>query len=628
MASTINASATSDILKQESADSNRVGRKKRAKVARLSEMVSESRFWRGPTPPDVSAEDVKAEDSWKAWSRHLRRRSAPPTLLDLCDTTSSPLYWGLSASRIPRAAQQIVQLEGLGRRQPGKKRPRVEDVERSVAGWLELSPRLPQTLDFALETLAVAHGLPLLAELVGREFWWQLIDALWHVAQAAADWRSDAELPPEQGVSQQLLAGELPLTLAYLFPEMRPVYKLQAAAHEGLSEGFVELLNGRGLVHGQYLAYLRPLLATWTRCRVLGNKFKKGTWNRSAEEQFSELTTHALALSSPQGTPLLGWPEAAPWTADFLRAALHIANDTADISAARALLKKKITTELKGKQVHVVPETSENCEWAGVAYMRTEWHRRAPSVAIDYSTPDLGLEVWGESRRLIAGTWSWETTLGGKRLEPAGSWDEVCWFSDDDVDYLELSIDLADGARLERQILLAREEMFLLLADNVIGVSSGKMCHRYRLPLDGNIAFQGEPETREGLLHAARPVARVLPLALPEWRSDPRVGQLIASDGDLQLEQEWDGTNMACPLLIDLKNSRIKKPCTWRQLTVAEALEIQSSDVAVGYRAQCGRQQWLFYRSLAKAANRTVLGQNFSIECVVARFLAPAGDID
>jgi hypothetical protein len=127
---------------------------------------------------------------------------------------------------------------------------------------------------------------------------------------------------------------------------------------------------------------------------------------------------------------------------------------------------------------------------------------------------------------------------------------------------------------------------------------------------------------------ANKPLARVLPLALPEWRVDPRVGQLKTSGGRLQLEQSREGTSVSCPLFFDLKRGRLSKPCTWRQLTVAQTLEIQSPDVAVGYRAQCGKQQWLYYRSLAKAANRTVLGQNLSIECLMARFLSPSGEID
>ena len=137
-----------------------------------------------------------------------------------------------------------------------------------------------------------------------------------------------------------------------------------------------------------------------------------------------------------------------------------------------------------------------------------------------------------------------------------------------------------------------------------------------------------EKETREALLTATKPVARVMPLGLPEWRSDPRGGSFTCEDDRLVLQQGREGHNMACPLLFDLQKNRVTKQCTWRQLTIAESLEIQSPDVAVGYRAQCGKQQWLIYRSLGPKANRTVMGQNTSSECFVARFLAPSGEVE
>jgi hypothetical protein len=59
---------------------------------------------------------------------------------------------------------------------------------------------------------------------------------------------------------------------------------------------------------------------------------------------------------------------------------------------------------------------------------------------------------------------------------------------------------------------------------------------------------------------------------------------------------------------------------TWRKLTVAESLETQPDDVAVGYRVQIGKEQWLIYRSLVEPANRTLLGHNLSTEALVARF--------
>ena len=587
---------------------------------KLSEGRTTKRFWRETAP-----KEILSNNSTSVWASHLSKRRSPRSLEQLCDTSISPLGWGLTLQEI---SPKTVELLSLHDQLCADSRISDQTIEQILAGWLEGTQALPQTIDFAVECLVVAHTLPRISAAVLPEFWWELIDALWKIVCSAKDWRSDAELPVEQGVAQQMLAGELPLTMAYLVPEIRPVGKLRSAAHEALSEGLAELTNGNGLLQGEYLSYQRPLLACWTRCRMLGKHFKKGCWNVKGEEQFQWLVTHCLGLSSPKGTPLLGQPHYEVWSPDFLRTAVQVGGDKDDAAAAHAIFSKKLASAVKSGNNDALPETSDNCEWAGVAYMRAEWERKSPVLAIDYSSPDLRLECWSGAQRLLSGTWSWESTLDGKHLEPVGSWDESCWFSDDDVDYLELSLDLVGGAKLERQILLARDEMFLLLADYVIDTRGGKLSHRFRLPLDAEVEFEPEQETREGLLSAGKTLARVLPLALPEWRSDPRVGKLIVSNGCLQLEQDREGRNIACPLLIDLNRSRAKKECTWRQLTVAEALEIQSHDVAVGYRAQCGKDQWLVYRSLTEPANRTLLGQNLSIECLVGRFLAPEGEID
>lgn len=79
---------------------------------------------------------------------------------------------------------------------------------------------------------------------------------------------------------------------------------------------------------------------------------------------------------------------------------------------------------------------------------------------------------------------------------------------------------------------------------------------------------------------------------------------------------------MFAPLFVDLNRKRLDKPLTWRQLTVGQLREIVPHDVAVGYRVQVGKAQWLMYRSLAPAAIRTVLGQNLMHEFLVGRFHA------
>ena len=75
------------------------------------------------------------------------------------------------------------------------------------------------------------------------------------------------------------------------------------------------------------------------------------------------------------------------------------------------------------------------------------------------------------------------------------------------------------------------------------------------------------------------------------------------------------------PLWIDFSASRFEKQRTWRQLTVAELLKTVTSDVAVAYRVQAAKEQWVVYRSLDKPGNRTFLGHNLSSEALVGKFL-------
>jgi hypothetical protein len=127
------------------------------------------------------------------------------------------------------------------------------------------------------------------------------------------------------------------------------------------------------------------------------------------------------------------------------------------------------------------------------------------------------------------------------------------------------------------------------------------------------------------MLVAKRPLARVIPPALPEWRVDPRIGDVTGAVGQVRLAEQSRARVLACPLFFDLRRDRVVQPCTWRQLTVAEALTIQPTDVAIGYRIQCGQDQFVFYRSQGPVGNRTLLGQNTSSDFLAARFPAKTG---
>jgi hypothetical protein len=191
---------------------------------------------------------------------------------------------------------------------------------------------------------------------------------------------------------------------------------------------------------------------------------------------------------------------------------------------------------------------------------------------------------------------------------------------------LELETKLTAGWRIQRQMMLARDDQILFLSDALLGEEPAAITYRSELQLARGVQFLPANETREGHLTARRAGALVLPLALPEWRSQSG-GELRARDGVLELTQSHQGRRLFAPLLFDLSPARLRKECTWRQLTVAEQLTIQPADAAVAFRAQVGKDQWTVYRSLAAKANRTFMGHNIVSECQIARFL-PDGNAE
>jgi hypothetical protein len=263
---------------------------------------------------------------------------------------------------------------------------------------------------------------------------------------------------------------------------------------------------------------------------------------------------------------------------------------------------------------------SVTSETAELAILRTSWDRRASQLAVTYNDQQIEWELNCGGTTVWSGPANPEIRIDDRPLELAGQWEEVCSELGDDSDYFELEMCLASGRSLQRQILLARSDRFLLVSDVLVVERQVDIEYSHRLPLVQEISFHPAAETREGYFAAKRRVATVLPLAFPEWRSERITGELVHEETGLWYRMNSRARRLYAPLFIDLDPSRANKPLTWRRLTVAEHLEAQPHDVAAGYRVQIGTQQWLIYRSLAPRANRTVLGQNISTEFVVARF--------
>jgi hypothetical protein len=152
------------------------------------------------------------------------------------------------------------------------------------------------------------------------------------------------------------------------------------------------------------------------------------------------------------------------------------------------------------------------------------------------------------------------------------------------------------------------------------------MKYRCRWPLAKGVSTIAESETSEGYLYDGKKIrALVIPPALQEWKigtAPPTCsskGSLEMGSADFTLIQSGTGQALYAPLFLDLSPRRSKRPRTWRQLTVAEKLEIVPADVAVAYRVQVGKKQFVFYRSLGEAQNRTFFGQNVNTELFLGR---------
>jgi hypothetical protein len=227
---------------------------------------------------------------------------------------------------------------------------------------------------------------------------------------------------------------------------------------------------------------------------------------------------------------------------------------------------------------------------------------------------------------LLSGDWNLDVSLDGAAAPAPVRWEAACWISDEDVDYLELQTDLSPKVRVQRQIVMARKDGFVMMADVVMAdvamadAARALRCRaRWATPAGAKIRLARE--TREAQWLAPRPCGLLLPLALPEWRLERRGGELTCEEGAIELTRESPQARaLYSPLFLDLRARRCKKPATWRQLTIAETRIPVPADAAAAFRVQVDKEQWLFYRALDGRGNRTVLGHNLVSEFLTARF--------
>jgi hypothetical protein len=523
-----------------------------------------------------------------------------------------PLKWAVPDAYADQPAPRL--LKRLTRLAHRRQRLPVSSTARRLTDWLAAAHSTRPDAVRALEALAWSHLLPQLATVVTSDQWQQL----WSALHALADEGAGIGLTDEP-LTHQLLTGELPLTLAWLFPDLPRSRGLVRAAVRALSRGVAELLDGDGLPHAAHWGAFLSLAACWTRCVLLSQSAGWTCFDAEARVQYDGLALQLVRALRPDGTLSLSRGLSGDWSPDLVRVLMALQPDRVLRTLARRVLPGGSATPVP-RRSRKWPAPSVYSEEAGACVMRAHWSRKSPQFTCLFDGDRLCGELGTDGRVLWSGDMTPQVLIDGQRLELQSAWTELCWFTDEDVDYLELEADLSHGWQLQRQMLLARQDHVFVVADAVLGPRAASVRYDARFPLAEDVRFEPLAETREGVLRNSRALCTVLPLALPEWRAGAGAGDLRTDAHHLQLTMEEHTPRFYAPLWFDLAPHRVAERRTWRQLTVAEAMQVRSRDVAVAYRVQVGAAQWLLYRSLAARRSRSVLGQNLSAEFVAARF--------
>lgn len=500
-------------------------------------------------------------------------------------------------------------------------------IETMAAKWLDEGDR---EADAALGLAAFAWQLPEHARRLGNVWvgpWLQ--DVASRVAKCSCD-------PEDSVLCELVMKCELPLLLGTvtgagkrtLFAEAFDAMDNLALLLEQASDD-----PARWLAYGS--SYLRASLASVLRSRVLADALGLRKFYAPQRAALSDLLVHAARWTRSGGTSLLGMPGLIPSSEAHWTALAKIARRSKSLSAVMALseltpsqLKRKEAKELVAPSE--LPPLTNYCDDARSACMQTDWRKRGGRMAIDFSDSPLALEVVGpKGATLLAGRWPLQVELDGEAQLQLDDWEEVCWYSDEEVDYLEVEAKFGDRCTVQRQMMLFREDGLVMLADALIGDREGNWTLQSSIPLGPGVRGEAADATRESWLVApGGERCLVLPLALPEWRRQLAQGKLLLENDSLTMRANTQAQRLYAPVLISLKPAHAAKPMTWRQLTVAEDLVIVPPSVAAAYRIQIGREQWLVYRTLAEATRRTALGMHTIYDFFVGRFDGETGDVD
>ncbi|MEM0926827.1 MAG: hypothetical protein AAGJ83_12375 [Planctomycetota bacterium] len=522
-----------------------------------------------------------------------------------------------------------------------------------IIGFHESLPSHECRIGDVSRVLLYAAAMPKLLSFVDEDSWWSLLGTI----QSFRDSLMRQDCDP---LLKSIGVAEIGLTLAWSLRALPTCVRALSSSLQSLSE-WLDHLDFAVSKSLEEPSRMRIALASGYRQRCLlralrkhsGFPKKKGGSDRKrceellplVDELVVELATWCAALTRNDGTSA------------FSEVGVH---DARDDSSKRGLLRTTASLDpecllpamnaalgdnrSRGRlawKVHL-PESMLHDEDAKIACLLPEWDVRRSRAVFRYRDEQTDLELTAGKRAVILGKLTQQILVDGSAIHPQGEWVNTCEYSDDDVHYLEVERVYERGFVIQRQFMVVREDRCCLLADAIVpgeitgdGAGQGRTMsgassrddsppwleYQLRVPLGTTINATPETETNEWLLGTGKPQAMVFPLAANEWKSGPGHARLSQTD-DHQLLFSIRGRGaLFAPLWIDFDRKRVRKPKTWRKLTVGERLEVIPESEAAAFRLQVGSEHWMLYRSLRRPeAPRTFFGKQVMADFYCGRF--------
>jgi len=421
-------------------------------------------------------------------------------------------------------------------------------------------------------------------------------------------------------LNEQLILVELPIMLLHKFvvEEDGSRQRLPAAeeAIDLLSECVLSVLDDDGWPGLEVCHDFGPLAASWTRSVAL-LKSVGMSLDDDVAEVLRWLPRQIMRLKRSDKTLMLS---SSPATVpdDLLNLMISTLGDADDAE----ILKRTVDSPKSPKPNLVMLDKSCNTisTWGESLLFHDGWEQKSCRLSAVFNEQGCQLEI-AKSKTLIHGNVFPDLIVDGNPLTILDQPDVLVEYLDGRVAFAEIEWHFDNEVVMQRQIILSLEDKFAWIGDAVVAPAESDIEYRCDWSLGEGISNVEESETCESYFYDGKKMrGLIIPPALGEWKAERSGGQVSFAEDHFTMHANRRGRALYVPVFLDLSPKRSLKPRTWRQLTVAEDLDIVDQDSAVAYRIQVGKKQFVFYRSMAEPRNRTFFGENVNTEMFLGRF--------